>query len=560
MARKDWFSQTQGIGDAPALSDSEMQDAISNLMSQDAHFSQSNNDLASMKALINYLKGLKSQGQTSIKIGSNPLPMPIDAYINMVETELSLAQQNIEVQQDISKFGYTSASGKTFDPKKGWSIAPESFKTTELTVNGRSFKFYSEDMNSLTDSKKRQIIEETLAKGRMLTDAEAENILGSTNIENKIAWYHLMVDQNAINFGFASNGQVPVFDPNTGQYTFDKNGVINTDPNKEATPGTIVVTQTENLQGENVVIEESADGSIEKITTTPEGEHVVNFKDSSGNVFNEKVSGKWDGLLETAGNLLGAIKEETSNIKGTVSDAYQSFLDNWNSGRVPPEDIPTGEESGGNTNTNTFVGDTVPSIDDKGSGIDQFYRQNLDTLNVDPNSQYSNLYKQQMYGAINAQEQAMNSTLAQAELDAYKMLGQQQIELENQIASQRMQAIKSGVTSAQLASQQLANIFAAQSGAAQVAQGVLDQRTSNYANFAQQRANVTSSLYDMLQQNQTTMANANTQLGAAQASYMSYMNQPWQQYDAAAYWQQKLGDDFYLLQGGTPKSYLNNTK
>ena len=144
-----------------------------------------------------------------------------------------------------------------------------------------------------------------------------------------------------------------------------------------------------------------------------------------------------------------------------------------------------------------------------------------------------------MYGSINSYEQATNATLASAELDAYKMLGQQQLQLENQIAAQRMQALKSGVTSAQLASQELANMFAAQSSAQQVAQNVLARRADVANTFNQQRAGVTDSLYNMLAHNQTTAANAYAQLGAAQASYNSYMQQPYASYDALMSYYQK---------------------
>ena len=95
-----------------------------------------------------------------------------------------------------------------------------------------------------------------------------------------------------------------------------------------------------------------------------------------------------------------------------------------------------------------------------------------------------------------------------------------------------MQALKSGVTSAQLASRELANMFAAQSSAQQIAQNVLSRKAENAATFNQQRAGVVDSMYNMLANNQTTAANAYAQLGAAQASYKSYMQQPYAQYQA----------------------------
>ena len=174
-------------------------------------------------------------------------------------------------------------------------------------------------------------------------------------------------------------------------------------------------------------------------------------------------------------------------------------------------------------------GGSTPSYD---SGLDYYKSLIEDSLATNKNSEFAKQYQADMYGSINSYEQATNATLASAELDAYKMLGQQQLQLENQIAAQRMQALKSGVTSAQLASQELANMFAAQSSAQQVAQNVLARRADVANTFNQQRAGVTDSLYNMLANNQTTAANAYAQLGAAQASYNSYMQQPYASYDA----------------------------
>lgn len=182
------------------------------------------------------------------------------------------------------------------------------------------------------------------------------------------------------------------------------------------------------------------------------------------------------------------------------------------------------------------------------SGLDYYKQLIEDSATTNRNSEFAKQYQADMYSNINAYEQATNATLASAELDAYKMLGQQQLQLENQIASQRMQALKSGVTSAQLASQELANMFAAQSSAQQVAQNVLAQRADSAATFNQQRAGVMTGLYDILANNQTTQANAYAQLGAAQASYNSYMQQPYAQYQAML----QAARDPYYTKGMNP--------
>lgn len=161
------------------------------------------------------------------------------------------------------------------------------------------------------------------------------------------------------------------------------------------------------------------------------------------------------------------------------------------------------------------------------------YEQRVtDSLMLNPQSQLAQQYKADMYGAINEYEAASNASLAAAEMDAYALLGQQQLELESSIAEQRMKALKSGTTSAQLASQNLANLFAAQSGAAQIASQMQQSRISNANQFAQSRMGVTSDLYSMINSNQNTYANVLAQLGAVGGSYASTVNQPYSNYAA----------------------------
>jgi hypothetical protein len=179
------------------------------------------------------------------------------------------------------------------------------------------------------------------------------------------------------------------------------------------------------------------------------------------------------------------------------------------------------------------------------SGLEPYIRFIKDSLMTNPQSISAQSYRDKMYDSINQYEQDTLAALSSSEIEAYRVLGQQQLQLENQIAEQRMHAIKSGVTSAQLASQELANIFAAQSGASQIASQVLKNRVGAAETFAQQRAAVESDLYGMLVANQQTAANAYTQLGAAQASYNSYAQQPYNQFRAALETYQKKGEDVY---------------
>ena len=167
------------------------------------------------------------------------------------------------------------------------------------------------------------------------------------------------------------------------------------------------------------------------------------------------------------------------------------------------------------------------------SGLDPYVQLVKESLMIDPTSSKAQEYRDAMFASINQYEQSSQAALAGSEMEAYHALGQQQLQLENQIAEQRMHAIKSGVTSAQLASQELANIFSAQAGASQIAAQVMQNRVSAADTFAKQRAAVESDLYGMINANQQTAANAYTQLGAAQASYNSYAQQPYNQYMAA---------------------------
>jgi hypothetical protein len=117
-------------------------------------------------------------------------------------------------------------------------------------------------------------------------------------------------------------------------------------------------------------------------------------------------------------------------------------------------------------------------------------------------------------------------------MSAYAQLGQQQLELENTIADQRMKALKSGTTSAQLASQQLSNMFAAQSGAAQVANSMMSNRLQNYNTISQARYGVTQDMYNTINANRQAYATAQPQLAAVLGSYAANADSPYLQFDA----------------------------
>lgn len=173
---------------------------------------------------------------------------------------------------------------------------------------------------------------------------------------------------------------------------------------------------------------------------------------------------------------------------------------------------------------NTAYNTDVTSNNYINSLIEDAYK-NYANLNVDPNSAQSQQYMNDMYAAINREQAEVEAALSNAELDAYRQIGYQQQELENQIAENRLKALKSGTTSAQLAAQQLNNMFAAQAGASQIAANAMNARVGNAQDYASQRAAVTGGLYDQIAQNKTTLATAGAQNAAAGLSYASYVNQ-----------------------------------
>lgn len=167
---------------------------------------------------------------------------------------------------------------------------------------------------------------------------------------------------------------------------------------------------------------------------------------------------------------------------------------------------------------------TEETSEEDGSGLSKYRDFVTQSLMTNPNGAMAQQYRDSMYGSIAQYENTANATLASAEMDAYRALGQSQLQLENQIAAERMNAIKSGVTSAQLASREIASMFATQTGAAQVASQMAQNRADMANQFGQQRAAVEGDLWNILNGNQQTAANTYAQLGTAQASYNSYIN------------------------------------
>ena len=151
------------------------------------------------------------------------------------------------------------------------------------------------------------------------------------------------------------------------------------------------------------------------------------------------------------------------------------------------------------------------------------------------NSDYAALLSS-MNQATDEKYSAAMSELQRAENDMYRTLGMTQRQMERDIAKRRQQALKSGMSTAQLAAQEQQNLLAAQTGATQIAQQYADQRYNTINQFAGARAqNYTNALQSQIgwnQQAQTanqtannnwaqTVANAYAQLYAADKSYES---------------------------------------
>lgn len=172
--------------------------------------------------------------------------------------------------------------------------------------------------------------------------------------------------------------------------------------------------------------------------------------------------------------------------------------------------------------------------------------KNYAGLMVDPNGPQAQQYRTDMLNAINAEEAQYNATLNNLELDAYRQIGYQQQELENQIAENRLKAIKSGTTSAQLAAQQLNNMFAAQSGAAQIAQQAMSDRLSAAQQYSQMRnTGLTTGLYDTINNNRQALATTGAQNYAVMGSYGSYINSQLANIQANKALYDTLGKDKY---------------
>lgn len=158
--------------------------------------------------------------------------------------------------------------------------------------------------------------------------------------------------------------------------------------------------------------------------------------------------------------------------------------------------------------------------------MDAFGKYQPDTMNVDPTTGLSNQYQTYLDALNAASDQQYNIAMQELDVAENQMLrsiGLSQRQMERDIAKRRQQALKSGMSTAQLAAQEQQNILAAQTGATQIAQQYADQRygmVNQFAgNAAQNYANVlgqqTESLVNSQNNSYSNLMSAWAQMYAA---------------------------------------------
>ena len=106
--------------------------------------------------------------------------------------------------------------------------------------------------------------------------------------------------------------------------------------------------------------------------------------------------------------------------------------------------------------------------------------------------------------AIAAQRNAATQSLGRIEQSMYDIIGRNQLQSERDISQRRMQAVRSGMSSSQLAALELQNIQASQIGAQQIAQQYDMQREEMMREFAGAEDLNRQYMAQMLNENMTT--------------------------------------------------------
>ena len=170
------------------------------------------------------------------------------------------------------------------------------------------------------------------------------------------------------------------------------------------------------------------------------------------------------------------------------------------------------------------------------SGLTSDYQALLDAQNAVVNQQYA----------------AELEELARAENDMYRSIGLSQRQMERDIAKRRQQALKSGMSTAQLAAQEQQNILAAQMGATQIAQDYANQRYGVINQFAGANAQNYANVLAQQQQYAQGIQQFNNNLMNQQTQFNAQQNANWANTLANIYGQ-NYASDSYVKQLETTK-------
>lgn len=153
---------------------------------------------------------------------------------------------------------------------------------------------------------------------------------------------------------------------------------------------------------------------------------------------------------------------------------------------------------------------------------------------------------------VNQQYAAELQDLARAENDMYRAIGLSQRQMERDIAKRRQQALKSGMSTAQLAAQEQQNILTAQLGATQIAQDYANKRYGVINQFAGANAQNYVDILAQQQQYAQGIQEFNNNLMNQQTQFNAQQKVNWAQALSNVY-PQNYASDSYVKQ-------LENTK
>ena len=186
-------------------------------------------------------------------------------------------------------------------------------------------------------------------------------------------------------------------------------------------------------------------------------------------------------------------------------DQYDNFYDQWYAANKQSlEDMISANANARAADSTTAVAKSLGMSYNIG---DDSYQNYLSALNDATNS------------ALGQQQSLINDELGYEENSMLRALALSQQQSEQDIFKRRQQAIKSGMSTAQLAAQEQNNLLAAQQAATALAQQYQDKRYETISNFANQRA--TSYMNNVNAAAQYTSSNQQALLNAYAGNYQA---------------------------------------